>query len=175
MAKSNGKSRSAQSHTLAEPLSDLSVEGTEEICESLRSLLADVFVLYVKTKNFHWHLSGPNFRDYHLMLDEQAAQIFAMTDDIAERARKLGGTTIHSIGEITRNQRIEDCDEAPVAETMLRILLADNQHLIRSMRETREICDESKDCGTISLLEGWIEESERRAWFLYQTVGADRE
>jgi starvation-inducible DNA-binding protein len=150
---------------------DLSETGAEEIANELRQLLADVFVLYVKTKNFHWHMSGRHFRDYHLLMDEQAQQIFAMTDDIAERARKIGGTTIRSIGDISRNQRLRDNNEDFVApEDMLTDLRADNQRLTRSLRSTHEICQRHNDIATASLIENWIDETERRTWFLFETI-----
>jgi starvation-inducible DNA-binding protein len=156
---------------LATP-TDLNHDGVEEICEELRKLLADVFALYVKTKNFHWHMSGPHFRDYHLLLDEHSDQIFAMTDDIAERARKIGGTTLHSISEISREQRLVDNNKEFVApHEMLAELADDNQHLVRSMRSTHEVCDRHNDVATASLLETWIDETERRTWFLSESVG----
>jgi starvation-inducible DNA-binding protein len=146
---------------------DLNRDGVEEICEELRKLLADVFALYLKTKNFHWHMSGPHFRDYHLLLDEQSDQIFAMTDDIAERARKIGGTTLHSISDIAREQRLSDNNEEFVAPAeMLAELTDDNQSLVRFMRATHEVCDRHNDVATASMLENWIDESERRTWFL---------
>jgi starvation-inducible DNA-binding protein len=150
---------------------DLSHDGVAEICEELRKLLADVFALYLKTKNFHWHMSGPHFRDYHLLLDEHSEQIFAMTDDIAERARKMGGTTLHSIGEIAREQRLEDNNEEFVTpSTMLSELCDDNQRLTRSMRATHEVCDRHGDVATASMLEVWIDQTERRTWFLSESV-----
>jgi starvation-inducible DNA-binding protein len=156
---------------LATP-TDLNHDGVEEICEELRKLLADVFALYLKTKNFHWHMSGPHFRDYHLLLDEQSDQIFAMTDDIAERARKIGGTTLHSISEIAREQRLEDNNKEFVApHEMLAELADDNQHLVRSMRATHEVCDRHNDVATASMIENWIDETERRTWFLSESVG----
>jgi starvation-inducible DNA-binding protein len=148
---------------------DLEREGVEEICEELRKLLADVFVLYVKTKNFHWHMTGRHFRDYHLLLDEHADQIFAMTDDVAERARKIGGTTLHSIGDIASHQRLKDNNHEFVTPAqMLAELAEDNQKLTRSMRATHEVCDRGGDVATASLLENWIDEAERRTWFLSQ-------
>jgi starvation-inducible DNA-binding protein len=133
----------------------------------LRRLLADVFALYLKTKNFHWHISGRHFHDYHLLLDEQATQIFAMTDTIAERARKLGGATIHSISDIARNQRLKDNNKENVgAQEMIAELCDDNQQLTRSLRAAHEVCDRHNDVATASLIEVWIDESERRAWFL---------
>lgn len=146
---------------------DLSGDGVEEISSNLRRLLADVFALYVKTKNFHWHVSGRHFRDYHLLLDEQATQIFAMTDTIAERARKIGGTTIRSIGDIAKNQRLKDNNKDGVsAPEMLRELCDDNQQLTAALRATHEVCDRHNDVATASLIEVWIDESEQRTWFL---------
>ena len=148
---------------------DLGSNATRDITGALNTLLADVFALYLKTKNFHWHVSGPHFRDYHLLLDEQADQIFALTDDIAERVRKVGGTTLHSIGQIARLQRIPDNDADYVDPLdMLAELRSDNQALIASMRETHELCDEEKDVATASLIEVWIDEAERRVWFLFE-------
>jgi len=149
----------------------LSRDAVSEIAKALREMLADVFALYVKTKNFHWHMSGPHFRDYHLLLDEQGEQIFAMTDDIAERARKIGGITIRSIGDIARHQRIKDNDQETVTpEAMLLELCDDNQHLTRSLRAAHGICDQHGDVATASLIETWIDETERRTWFLAETV-----
>jgi starvation-inducible DNA-binding protein len=149
---------------------DLGTEGVEEISTSLRELLADVFALYVKTKNFHWHMSGAHFRDYHLLLDEQGEQIFEMTDDIAERARKIGGTTLHSIGEIAEHQRLKDNNaEFVSAKDMLAELAEDNQQLTQFLRATHEICDRHNDVATASLIENWIDETERRTWFLFET------
>jgi len=143
------------------------------IAEELRRLLADVFALYVKTKNFHWHMSGPHFRDYHLLLDEHGNQLFAMTDEIAERARKLGENTLRSIGDIARNQRLKDNDKQQVpAEAMFKELLADNGSLTTYLRSIHEICDRFNDVATASLIENWIDEAERRAWFLRETFGA---
>ena len=154
-----------------EPLSDLEQEGVEQISTALRKLLADVFALYVKTKNFHWHMSGRHFRDYHLLLDEHGAQIFGMTDDIAERARKLGGTTLHSISDITHHQRLKDnnAESVPPVE-MLRELCADNQELTRILRETHETCERYNDVATTSMIEVWIDQTERRTWFLAETL-----
>jgi len=160
--------------TLAETrelTTDLSHEAVSQISNALRQLLADAFALYVKTKNFHWHLSGRHFRDYHLLLDEQADQIFAITDDIAERARKIGGTTIRSIGDIVRNQRLNDNDQEFVtAEEMLGELRDDNRKFIHSLRDTHSFCDEYNDVATASLVEVWIDEAERRHWFLTEIV-----
>ena len=138
-----------------------------EISSALRELLADVFALYLKTKNFHWHMSGRHFRDYHLLLDEHAEQIFAMTDDIAERARKIGGTTLRSISDISRNQSLTDNNEEFVApRNMLIELCADNQQLTRSLRSIHDVCERYSDVATASLIESWIDETERRQWFL---------
>jgi starvation-inducible DNA-binding protein len=150
---------------------NLGSNATKDISAALTVLLADVFALYVKTKNFHWHMSGPHFRDYHLLLDEQAAQIFAMTDDIAERARKIGGTTIRSIGHITRAKHIEDNDaDFVTAEDMLAELKEDNLALTQRMRQIRNVCGEHGDVATASLIENWIDEAERRTWFLFETT-----
>ena len=146
---------------------DLSGNAVEEISSNLRRLLADVFALYVKTKNFHWHISGRHFRDYHLLLDEQAMQIFAIMDTIAERARKIGGITIRSISDIARNQRLKDNNKEGVSpQEMIGELCEDNQQLTRSLRATHEICGRHNDVATASLIEVWIDESERRTWFL---------
>ena len=152
--------------------SDLGHEAVTEISEELRHLLADVFALYLKTKNFHWHMTGSHFRDYHLLLDEQADQIFAMSDDVAERARKLGATTLRSIGDISRNQRLKDNDKAGLSpKEMLSDLCNDTQKLIGFLRSTHEVCDKHNDVATASLIENWIDETERRRWFLAETVG----
>jgi len=152
--------------------SDLGHEAVTEISEELRHLLADVFALYLKTKNFHWHMTGAHFRDYHLLLDEQADQIFAMSDDVAERARKLGATTLRSIGDISRNQRLKDNDKAGLSpKEMLSDLCNDTQKLIGFLRSTHEVCDKHNDVATASLIENWIDETERRRWFLAETVG----
>lgn len=148
---------------------DLGADATRDIAAALTILLADTFALYLKTKNFHWHLSGPHFRDYHLMLDEQADQIFAMTDDIAERARKVGGTTLRSIGQISRLQRIEDNDaEYVTAPDMLAELAEDNRSFVGFLRAAHAVAEEYNDVATTSLIENWIDEGERRAWFLYE-------
>ena len=150
---------------------DLPRHGAAQVAEELRHLLADTFALYLKTKNFHWHMSGPHFRDYHLLLDEQAGQIFAITDDIAERARKIGETTLHSIGEITKYQRLKDNDKGFVEpKLMLAELHQDNLALVEYMRRTHEITSEVNDVATTSLIENWIDEAERRAWFLFETI-----
>ncbi|MCW1409572.1 DNA starvation/stationary phase protection protein [Rhizobium sp. 1AS11] len=171
------------SHTPAEtrrlsPLktpSSLSTNAITDISAALTALLADVLTLYVKTKNFHWHMSGPHFRDYHLLLDEQAEQIFAMTDDIAERARKIGGTTLRSIGQIARQQRLLDNDADFVTpEDMLSELREDNVQLVSLLREVHGLCDEHNDVATASLIENWIDEGERRTWFLFETTRPQR-
>lgn len=154
---------------------DLGAQATTDISASLTGLLADVMVLYQKTKNFHWHLSGPNFRDYHLMLDEQGDQIFAMTDVIAERARKVGGTTLRSIGHIHRIQRLLDNDaEYVTPQDMLAELAEDNRQLTSFLRATHAVCEEYNDVATTSLIEVWIDETERRSWFLFESTRAPR-
>jgi starvation-inducible DNA-binding protein len=152
--------------------SDLSREAVTEITNALRPLLADVFALYLKTKNFHWHMTGRHFRDYHLLLDEHADQIFAMSDDIAERAIKIGGSTLRSIGDISKHQRLEDNDQEslPPAE-MMEELRADSLALTRSLRETHELCDKYSDVATTSMIESWIDQTERRTWFLSEVIG----
>lgn len=155
--------------------SDLSREATRDIAGALNGLLADVFALYLKTKNFHWHVSGPHFRDYHLMLDEQAAQLFAMTDPLAERVRKVGGTTLRSIGHIARNQRVLDNDADYVDPMdMLAELADDNKALTARLREAHGVTDEARDIASSSLLEGWIDEAERRTWFLFEATRQGR-
>lgn len=151
--------------------SDLSSNAIKDISAALTTLLADVFTLYMKTKNFHWHMSGPNFRDYHLLLDEQSEQVFAMTDPMAERARKIGGTTLRSSGHVARLQRLKDNDAEYVTPLdMLAELRDDNKQLVEYMRETHSLCDEHEDVATASLLENWIDETERRVWFLFETT-----
>jgi len=148
---------------------DLGSNARRDIAGALNALLADTFALYLKTKNFHWHVSGPHFRDYHLMLDEQATQIFAATDDIAERVRKTGGTTIRSIGHIARLQRIADNDADYVTpEDMLAELADDNRTMVMSLREAHGVCEEEGDVASTSLIEVWIDQAERRAWFLFE-------
>jgi starvation-inducible DNA-binding protein len=148
---------------------DLSADAVRQISAKLSEILATTFALYLKTKNFHWHVSGPHFRDYHLLLDEQGEQIFASTDDIAERARKIGGTTLRSIGQIAKLQGVEDNDESYVAPVdMLRELMADNKTMVKAMRECHEICDKHDDVATASLLENFIDQAERRTWFLFE-------
>jgi starvation-inducible DNA-binding protein len=147
----------------------LSQKSVHDIAAALTLLLSDVFALYLKTKNFHWHMSGPHFRDYHSMLDDQGEQIFSMTDEIAERARKIGGTTVRSIGQISRLQRIADNDADYVSPPdMIAELRDDNAILTKTMREVHTLCDEAGDVATASLLENWIDETERRVWFLFE-------
>ncbi len=148
---------------------DLKSEDTKDVAVALNGILADVFALYLKTKNFHWHMSGPHFRDYHVMLDEQADQIYAMADPVAERIRKLGGNTLRSIGHIARTQRIVDNDAEYVEPSdMLAELCEDNKNVTASLREAHDVCDESNDIASASLLENYIDESERRTWFLFE-------
>ena len=158
------------------PLNTPSVVGKKsviEIAAALNALLADVFTLYLKTKNFHWHMSGPHFRDYHLLLDDHGEQLFAMTDDLAERVRKLGGTTIRSIGQIARLSRISDNDaDCVTPKEMLRELHKDEEALSLSMGKIHELCDEADDLATASLLENFIDDSQRRSWFLFEATRA---
>jgi starvation-inducible DNA-binding protein len=149
--------------------SDLKSGAAKDIAGAMNGILADVYAMYIKTKNFHWHLSGPHFRDYHLMLDEQATQLFAMTDAIAERIRKLGGSTLKSIGHIARLQRVSDNDAEYVeAQDMLAELREDNKTLAGRLREAHDLCDLHRDIATASLTEVWIDETERRTWFLFE-------
>jgi starvation-inducible DNA-binding protein len=148
---------------------NLSSNATRDVAAALNLLLADAFALYIKTKNFHWHMSGPHFRDYHLLIDEQADQILAMTDPLAERVRKVGGTTLRSIGQIARMQRVLDNDAEYVTPTdMLAELRDDNKQFAAAMREAHGVCDESGDVASASLIEVWIDETERRTWFLFE-------
>ena len=159
-----------QGAALATP-TDLRGNATRDISAAMNAILADVFALYLKTKNFHWHMSGPHFRDYHLLLDEQGDQIFAMTDPIAERVRKIGGRTIKSIGQIARQQRVLDNDAEYVEpEDMLVELREDNQTLVTRLREAHSVCEEHNDVATTSLIEVWIDETERRTWFLFEAT-----
>jgi starvation-inducible DNA-binding protein len=168
MKKSEGRPRRAAPIATQ---TDLGPVAAKEIAAALNPLLADFFALYLKTKNFHWHVSGPHFRDYHLLLDEQADQIYATTDPIAERVRKLGADTLRSIGQIARLQHIEDNDDEHVApQDMLAELRADNSQLAARMREAHEVCERHGDVATTSLLEVWIDEAERRVWFLHETA-----
>ena len=165
MAKDAKTRRSAN---LATP-TDLGANATKELTGGLNILLADVYALYLKTKNFHWHVSGPHFRDYHLLLDEQAEQIFATTDELAERVRKVGGTTLRSIGHISKLQTIADNDEKFVAPgDMLRELMNDNKSVAKAMREAHELADKHEDAATAGLLETFIDATERRTWFLFE-------
>ncbi len=151
--------------------SDLKSNAITDISAAMTAILADVFTLYLKTKNFHWHMSGPHFRDYHLLLDEQAEQIFAMTDDIAERVRKIGGTTLKSIGQVSRLQRLSDNDADYVTpDDMLAELRDDNKRLVEMFREVHNLTSEHNDHATTSLIENWIDETERRVWFLFETT-----
>ena len=148
---------------------DLGANATKDLSGALNALLADTFALYLKTKNFHWHMSGPHFRDYHLLLDDHGDELFAMTDVIAERVRKVGGNTLRSIGDISRQQRIADNDAPYVApDDMLAELRDDNQRFIGAMREAHDVCEEHNDVATASLLENYIDEAEKRVWFLYE-------
>ena len=155
--------------------SDLSREATRDISAALNGLLADVFALYLKTKNFHWHVSGPHFRDYHLLLDEQGDQLFAMTDPLAERVRKVGGTTLRSIGHIARTQRVLDNDADYVDPMdMLAELADDNKNLAARLREAHGVTEEAEDIASCSLIENWIDETERRTWFLFEATRQNR-
>jgi starvation-inducible DNA-binding protein len=148
---------------------DLSKDAVRDISAALNGILADAYALYLKTKNFHWHVNGPNFRDYHLLLDEQAAQIFAATDDMAERVRKIGGVTLRSIGDISRHQSLKDNDKDFVAPVdMLRELLSDNKAVAETMRKAHELCEKHDDVATASMLEIWLDETEKRTWFLFE-------
>jgi starvation-inducible DNA-binding protein len=174
MNKTNSRKTSDLLHRRDAPLetrTDLTAAATKDITAAMNAILADVFALYVKTKNFHWHMSGPHFRDYHLLLDEQADQLFAMTDPIAERVRKIGGLTLRSIGQISRAQRVLDNDAEYVEPSdMLAELAEDNRSLAARLREAHDVCDENRDVATASLIEVWIDETERRAWFLFETT-----
>ena len=164
--------KSAAHKLQAAPLrtpTDLKAAATKDVAAAMNGILADVFALYLKTKNFHWHMSGPHFRDYHVMLDEQADQIYAMADPIAERIRKLGGTTLRSIGHIARTQRILDNDADYVEPSdMLSELCDDNKTVTARLREAHSVCDEAQDIATASLIENYIDETERRTWFLFE-------
>jgi starvation-inducible DNA-binding protein len=172
MATSHAKTTDVPSQ-LKTP-TDLGGNGVAEVVTALNGLLADAFALYMKTKNFHWHMSGKHFRDYHLLLDEQSEQIFAMTDPLAERVRKLGGLTLHSTGEVHRLQRIKDNDAAFVSpRDMLAELRHDNSEMAKNMRAAHETCDDAHDAASAGLLETWIDETERRAWFLFESAETD--
>jgi starvation-inducible DNA-binding protein len=167
-AKKTEKLRRRQQAPLVTP-TDLKAAATKDIAGAMNAIVADVFALYLKTKNFHWHMSGPHFRDYHLLLDEQADQLFAMTDPIAERIRKVGGTTLKSIGHIARTQRVLDNDADYVEpEDMLAELCEDSKTLAARLREAHNVCEEHNDIATTSLIEVWIDETERRTWFLFE-------
>lgn len=167
--------KSRQAAPLLTP-TDLGPTATRDVAAALNLLLADAFALYIKTKNFHWHMSGPHFRDYHLLLDEQGDQIFAMTDPLAERVRKIGGTTLRSIGQIAKMQRVSDNDADYVtAQGMLAELRDDNKQLVGAMREAHAVCDESNDVASASLIEVWIDETERRTWFLFEATRRSNE
>ena len=174
MNKPNSKKRLELAQRRDAPLAtrtDLSRAAVKDISGAMNAILADVFALYVKTKNFHWHMSGPHFRDYHLLLDEQADQLFAMTDPIAERVRKIGGFTLRSIGQIGRTQRVLDNDAEYVEPLdMIAELAEDNRTLAARLREGHDVCDEHRDIATASLIEVWTDETERRAWFLFETT-----
>ena len=174
MKKSNSRKTIDLLHRRDAPLetrTDLTPSATKDIAAAMNAILADVFALYVKTKNFHWHMSGPHFRDYHLLLDEHADQLFAMTDPIAERVRKIGGLTLRSIGQISRTQRVLDNDAEFVDPLdMLAELADDNRTLAARLREVHNVCDEHRDVATASLIEVWIDETERRAWFLFEAT-----
>lgn len=168
----NAENLQARRRALLATPTDLSADARRDIAAAMNTMLADVFALYLKTKNFHWHMTGPHFRDYHLLLDEQATQIFAMTDAIAERVRKIGASTVTSIGHIGRMQRVVDNDADFVdASDMLAELREDNQTLAARLREAHNVCEEHRDVATTSLIEMWIDETERRTWFLF---GASR-
>ena len=170
--KDAAASRSAPLHTPT----DLRSTAVKDLAGALNVLLADMFALYLKTKNFHWHISGPHFRDYHLLLDEQGDQIFATTDAIAERVRKIGGTTLRSVGQIVRLQRVLDNDADFVTlPDMLAELRDDNKQLVASLRETHGLCEEHGDVASASLLETWIDEAERRVWFLFESTRVRKE
>jgi starvation-inducible DNA-binding protein len=174
MDKSNSKNRAKLTERRDAPLAtrtDISRTGVKDVAGAMNAILADVFALYVKTKNFHWHMSGRHFRDYHLLLDEQADQLFAMTDPIAERVRKLGGITLRSIGQIARTQRVLDNDAEYVEPLdMLAELDDDNRTLVTRLRQAHNVCDKHRDVATASLIEVWIDEAERRSWFLFETT-----
>jgi len=171
MAKDDTASAARMAKTAHVPETALSPEGVAEITSALRRLLADVFALYLKTKNFHWHMTGPHFRDYHLLLDEQGEQIFAMTDDIAERARKIGGTTLRSVSDISQHQRLKDNNQESVSpEQMLAEVRDDNKALTGFLYGAHEICEKHNDVATASLIEVWVDETERRAWFLSMAI-----
>ena len=170
MGKTAKEELRGKEHARLNTPTDLGDRAREDISGAVNALLADTFALYMKTKNFHWHVSGPHFRDYHLLFDEQAAEIFAMTDELAERVRKLGGSTLRSISQIAKLQRSSDNDAEYVdPQDMLAELREDNRSLIARMREAHSVCDDHRDIGTTSLLEEYIDQAEKRAWFLFET------
>jgi starvation-inducible DNA-binding protein len=179
MIRNSSPKTSELLHRRAAPLAtptDLTRSATKDIAGAMNAILADVFALYLKTKNFHWHLSGPHFRDYHLLLDEHADQLFEMTDPIAERIRKIGGLTLKSIGHISRIQRILDNDAEYVEPSdMLAELAEDNKTFAARLREAHNVCDEHRDFATASLIEVWIDETERRTWFLSETKSGSQQ
>jgi len=165
------KPKAARAPSALDTPTDLSANAVGDISGALNAILADSFALYLKTKNFHWHVSGPHFRDYHLMLDEQADAIFATTDELAERVRKIGGTTLRSIGHIAKLQTIEDNDEKFVDPAdMLRELMADNKAVAAAMRKAHKVCDDHEDVASASLLENFIDATEKRTWFLFEAA-----
>ena len=167
MSKATRPELVARRDAVLTPHTDIAPDAVKDIAGALTALVADVFTVYVKTKNFHWHMSGPHFRDYHLLLDEHGTQIFAMTE------RKIGGTTVRSVGDISKHQRLKDNNAERVApEDMLAELRADNQELTRNLRSAHELCEKHNDVATASLIENWIDETERRAWFLSEIVGS---
>jgi DNA-binding ferritin-like protein (oxidative damage protectant) len=174
MNKPNSKKRLELAKRRDAPLetrTDLEQSATRDISAAMNAILADVFALYLKTKNFHWHMSGPHFRDYHLLLDEHADQLFAMTDPIAERVRKISGLTLRSIGQVSRTQRVLDNDAEYVEPLdMLAELADDNKTMVARLREAHNVCDEHRDVATASLIEVWIDETERRTWFLFEAT-----
>ena len=174
MKQSDTAKTSEAKHRRDAPLAtptDLTPGATRDLAGAMNAVLADVFALYLKTKNFHWHMSGPHFRDYHLLLDEQAEQLFAMTDPIAERIRKVGGQTLRSIGHIARTQRVLDNDADYVEPSdMLAELRDDSKTLAASLREVHDLCNEHRDIASASLIEVWIDETERRTWFLFEAT-----
>jgi len=176
MRQANGVQTMKRAGAETKSTGALGTTAVAEISDALRPLLADVFALYVKAKSFHWHVGGRHFRDYHLLLDEQAEQIFAMTDEIAERARKLGGTTLHSVSEISRHQRLRDNNEESVpAEEMLEELRSDNLKLAGFLRTTHELCGKHGDVATTSMIEVWLDQTERRTWFLREILARNPE
>jgi starvation-inducible DNA-binding protein len=169
VSKANSDNKTNRISSDLDTPTDLSPSAVEKISASLNRLLADAFALYLKTKNFHWHVSGRHFHDYHVMLDEQSDAIFATTDQLAERVRKLGGTTVRSIGQVGKLQTIKDNNEDYVPpREMLRELMEDNKHVAAAMRKAHKLCDDNEDSGTAGLLETFIDETERRTWFLFE-------